>query len=289
MKISGFTIVRNAVKYDYPVLESICSLLPLVDEMLVSVGNSEDGTLDLIRSINSPKIRIMESVWDDTLREGGRVLAEETNKALAAISQDTDWCFYLQADEVLHEQWIAPVRLAMEKHLSDSRVQGLLFDYLHFYGSYQYTGDSRTWYRREVRVIRNLPGMESYRDAQGFRFKGNKLFVKLCGASINHYGWVKTPHFQQEKQKNFHRLWHSDEALNQFVSEADSFDYSHIDSLAVYEGSHPAVMENRVRKCDWDFSFNPKKKKFSFSGMLLYRIEKLSGIRLFEYRNYKLL
>jgi len=289
LKISGFTIVRNAVKYDYPVLESIRSLLPLVDEMLVSVGNSEDGTMDLIRSIDSPKIRIMESVWDDALREGGRVLAEETNKALAAISQDTDWCFYLQADEVLHEQWIEPVRLAMEKHLSDSRVQGLLFDYLHFYGSYKYTGDSRTWYRREVRVIRNLPGMESYRDAQGFRFKGNKLFVKYCGASIYHYGWVKNPHFQQEKQKNFHRLWHSDEHLSRFVSEADAFDYSHIDSLAAFKGSHPAVMENRVSKCDWDFSFDPEKKKFSFSGMILYRIEKLSGIRLFEYRNFKLL
>lgn len=106
MKVCGFTIVRNAIRYDYPVVESILSVLPAVDEMLVSVGDSEDETLQLIRDINSPKIRIMQSTWDDSLREGGRVLAEETNKALASIGPEFDWCFYIQADEVLHEQWI---------------------------------------------------------------------------------------------------------------------------------------------------------------------------------------
>lgn len=289
MRVCGFTIVRNALKYDYPVVESILSVLPCVDEMLVSVGNSEDETLQLIQSIPSGKIRIMHSVWDDNLREGGRVLAAETNKALAAIGSEFDWCFYIQADEVLHEKCIPVLKKAMQDNLNRKAVQGLLFDYLHFYGSYAYLGDSRTWYRREIRIIRNLPGMESYKDAQGFRYKGKKPQVVLSGAGIHHYGWVKNPRFQQAKQRDFHKLWHSDEWLEKHVSQADEYDYMLIESLQKFEGRHPAVMEKRISNCDWDFHFDVRKKRFSFRKYLLYLVEKWTGIRLFEYRNYKLL
>ena len=100
MIVSGFTFVRNAVLYDYPVVESITSMLPLCDEVVVCLGNSTDTTEALVRSIDSPKIKIINSVWDESLRKGGRVLAIETNKALQAIRPDADWALYLQADEV---------------------------------------------------------------------------------------------------------------------------------------------------------------------------------------------
>ena len=90
MKVSGFTIVRNAIKYDYPIIEAITSVLPLCDEFVVAVGNSEDATLELIRKIPSPKIRIIETIWDDNLRKGGRTFALETDKALQAVSEDAD-------------------------------------------------------------------------------------------------------------------------------------------------------------------------------------------------------
>jgi len=155
MKIAGFTFVRNAIKFDYPVVEAIMSILPLCDEVVVAVGKSDDDTLGLIQRIDSPKIKIVETLWDDTLRQGGKVLAVETNKALAAISPDADWCFYIQGDEVLHEQYIPVVRKAMEDNLGNKEVEGLLFHYTHFYGSYRYVGDSHRWYRREIRVFRN--------------------------------------------------------------------------------------------------------------------------------------
>src|ERR1044072_1101483 len=145
MKVTGFTFVRNAIKLDYPVVEAISSILPLCDEVIVLVGNSEDATPDLIRSINSPKIRIFDSVWDDSMREGGRVLAIETDKAMQHISPDTTWCFYIQADEIVHEDDYPAIRAAMEKYKDDQRVEGLLFNYIHFYGTYDYVGDSRTW------------------------------------------------------------------------------------------------------------------------------------------------
>ena len=48
MKVCGFSFIRNAVKYDYPIVESIRSILPICDKFVVAVGNSEDNTLQLI-------------------------------------------------------------------------------------------------------------------------------------------------------------------------------------------------------------------------------------------------
>src|SRR5438045_1755818 len=127
MKISGFTIVRNAIKYDYPIVEAITSILPICDEVIVAVGKSEDETLQLIRSINSPKIKIIATVWDESLRVGGKVLADETNKAFATVSADTDWAFYIQGDEVIHEKYLPVIKEAMQKYKDDKSVEGLLF------------------------------------------------------------------------------------------------------------------------------------------------------------------
>lgn len=289
VKISGFTIVRNAIKYDYPIVESIKSILPIVDEYIVAVGRSDDGTLDLIQSINSEKIKIIETVWDDNLREGGEVLSVETNKAFDAVSKDSDWCFYLQGDEVVHEKYHEEIMKKCVEFKDDKLVEGLLFGYKHFYGSYDYIGDSRTWYRNEIRIIRNDKSIRSYRDAQGFRKNGMKLFVKKINAEIFHYGWVKDPGSQQEKQKSFHKMWHDDNWMKEHVGEANDYDYSLIDSLVLFKDSHPAVMSERLQRMSWNFKWDAKKKKFKFKDWLLYRFEKLTGIRLFEYRNYKLL
>ncbi|PKP45195.1 MAG: glycosyl transferase [Bacteroidetes bacterium HGW-Bacteroidetes-11] len=287
MKVSGFTFIRNAIKYDYPVVEAITSVLPLCDEFVVAVGNSDDNTRGLIESIGSPKIRITDTVWDDTLREGGRVLAVETDKAFDALSADSDWAIYIQGDEVLHEQYLDTLREAMQQWKDHPEVEGLLLNYLHFYGSYDFTGDSRRWYRREVRVIRNDKSIRSYRDAQGFRKNNKPLKVKPVNATMHHYGWVKPPEFQQAKQEYFHKLWHNDEWVEKKVPKADAFDYSSIDSLAKFTGTHPAVIQPRINRQNWQFTFDPTKKKLPFKSRLLHGIEALTGWRIGEYRNYK--
>lgn len=288
MKVSGFTIVRNAIKYDYPVVEAITSILPLCDEMVVAVGKSDDATLELIKSIPSPKIKIIETVWDDTLREGGKVLADETNKAFAAISKDSDWAFYIQGDEVLHEQYLEEIKQAMLKWKDNKEVNGLLFNYKHFYGSYDFIGNSRKWYRKEIRIVRNDSSITSFRDAQGFRKNNKKLKVKPIDASIYHYGWVKPPELQQAKQESFHKMWHNDEWLQKHVPKVTEFDYSQIDSLEKFEGTHPLVMQERINKKNWQFSFDPTQRKASLKLKLLLFIEKRLGWRLGEYRNYKI-
>jgi glycosyltransferase involved in cell wall biosynthesis len=290
MKVSGFTFVRNAIKFDYPIVEAITSILPVCDEMIVAVGNSDDNTLGLIKSIDSDKIKIIETVWDDTLREGGKVLAVETNKALAAVSKDADWCFYIQGDEVVHEQYLPAIRQAMEENLDDQKVDGLLFKYLHFYGSYHYVADAQRWYRQEIRIIRNRSNITSYRDAQGFRtITDKKLIVKWIDAYIYHYGWVKPPEIQREKMKSSINFWGEGHNIPEIHKELEAFDYSQVDSLSHFEGTHPKVMQARIERVNWMFDFDIKVKKLSFKNRLRMAIEKLTGWRIGEYRNYRLL
>lgn len=288
MKISGFTIIKDAVINDYPIKEAILSILPVVDEMIVSVGKSNDGTEELIRSIPSGKIKIIQSVWDPALRQGGKILAVETDKAFHHISPGSDWAFYIQADEVVHEKYHDTIRKAAEFYLHDKKVDGLLFHYLHFYGTYDYVGDSRKWYHREVRMIRNDKTIQSYKDAQGFRRNGKRLPVKLIDAFVYHYGWVKDPYQMKQKIYNAGKLWHSDEEMNAFLKSSDFFDYNDFDSLSKFEGTHPVVMQERISRKNWEIDLDIHQKKFSFKNRLLYWIEKMTGKRLFAFRNYKI-
>ncbi len=287
MKVSGFTFIRNAIKFDYPVVESITSVLPLCDEFIVAAGNSSDATRDLISSIGSPKIRIVDSVWDDTLREGGRVLAAETDKALSAVDPSSDWAFYVQADEVVHEKYLESIRRGMELYLDDPVVEGLLFHYLHFYGSYEYVGISRQWYRREVRIIRPGKGIASFGDAQGFRIGGRKLKVAAIPAWIYHYGWVKPPGLQQAKQEHFHQLWHNDRWIEKNLGYNAGYDYTRRDFLERFRGTHPAVMLDRVSRQEWRFDYDPEKFRPGLILQLLHLLESKTGWRPGEYRNYE--
>jgi glycosyltransferase involved in cell wall biosynthesis len=289
MFISGFTIARNVVKADYPIREAIYSILPLCDEIIVAVGESEDDTLAYIKSFNEPKIKIIETIWDDNLREGGKVLAIETDKAKQAINPKADWCLYIQADECLDDRSIEGLKLQLEKYKDNKAVEGLLFDYTHFFGSYDYVGDSRNWYRHEIRVVKNWSNIKSYKDAQGFRIDGRKLNVKKANAIMFHYGWVKNPQLQLEKLKQARKLWHSDEFIQNEYQNMQAFDFSQVDSLKTYHGHHPEVMKARIAAQNWDFQFDTKRKNMSFKKRLLYAIEQWTGVRLGEYKNYQLI
>ncbi|CAM3904335.1 glycosyltransferase family 2 protein [Mucilaginibacter galii] len=290
MKVAGFTFIRNAVKNDYPVVEAITSILPICDEIVVALGNSDDGTGDLIRSINSPKIRIVDTVWDESIREGGAVFAAETDKAFAAISPDADWAFYIQGDEVVHEKYLPVIRQEMEANLNNAAVEGLLFKYLHFYGSYDYYAHSRRWYRREIRIVRNNKQIHSYRDAQGFRWYERKINVKLIHAYIYHYGWVKPPKGLESKLRNFNQFYHDDTWVAENLPQTFEFDFHNADRMLPFEGTHPAVMQKRVAAQNWKLQVDlvKLKKKMSLRRRILQKIEDLTGWRLSEYRNYKI-
>jgi len=286
MKVSACTFVKNAVKFGYPFLESVKSVLPLVDEFVICLGDSEDNTNELIASIQSEKIKIIHSVWDKNLRVGGKVLAMETDKALDAVSADSDWIFYIQADEVVHEKYYLTIIAAMQQYKDDKRVEGLLFKYYHFYGSYRYIGDGRAWFLKEIRIIRNNKNIRAYRDAQGFRWIDNrKLNVKLIDAYIYHYGWVRDPVKMSRKQHNFHKLYHP--SYNEGAMGDSAYDYSSVDSVTLFEGTHPEVMKDLVSKENWNFERDIKAKNFkNIKHKILYSLWRNFGWKPFQYRNY---
>ncbi len=289
MKVAGFTFIRNALKFDFPVAEAIASVLPLCDAFFVAVGDSEDSTLCFIRSIAPGKMQIIETTWDASLNRGGEVYADETNKAFDAIPAEYDWCFYIQGDEVIHERDVPAIRDAMENYLHRQEVEGLLFRYRHFYGTYDYVAVSRKWYRNEVRVIRNDKTIRSYRDAQGFRKGNKKLKVVPVGAEVYHYGWVRHPEYMQNKIDAVLKFYGgiSEEAAVRTARETE-FNYSRkYDALMKFSGTHPAVMKQRIDRLNWNVEVDLTRINLKLRYRLLHWLEKMTGIRLFEFRNYR--
>jgi glycosyltransferase involved in cell wall biosynthesis len=290
VKISGFSFVRNALLYDFPLEESLRSLLPLCDEVVIAVGKSDDETLEVVRDIGGPATRVVETVWDDSLREGGRIYAMQTDIALAECTGD--WCIYLQADEVLHEADHDLLLAEISRANADPSVDALIMRYLHFYGSYDYIGTGRQWYRREVRAVRKSGGVVSWGDAQGFRKKADGGFEKLrarqTDVRIFHYGWVKPPEIQQRKLRAAHRYWHSDEWIDRNLASGDHFDYDSAFALTRYTGSHPAVMRDRIERSRiWAKHFDPARlKPKPFGVRVTDWIEERTGWRIGEYRNF---
>lgn len=289
MKISGFTIIRNAIINDYPAVEAIRSVLPVVDEMVVSIGKSEDDTEGLIRSIDSEKIRIVHSEWDLSQLQGGKVMAIETDKAFRQISPESSWAFYIQCDEVIHEKYYDTIRSACKEQLYDAKVMGLVFNYVHFYGTYNYYGDSRRWYNKEIRIIRNDPNISSYRDAQGFRIDGQRLPCKLIDACVYHYGWVKSPELMDKKLRTLSTNWMGKAMKERLNNTEGIFNYDEFDSLERFTGDHPQVMKKRISEKNWELSIDITQKRFSPKKWFLYLLEKYTGIRPFTFKNYELI
>lgn len=244
MKISGFTIVRNTIKYNYPVLESINSILPLCDEFVINVGDSEDETLKLIqgliKAIKRPKFKILQSTWD--LSSGSTVLAQQTNLTLKECTGD--WAFYLQADEVIHEEDLSRLKRCMQKYLNDEDVDALRFRWLHFYGSYyRYRIDSG-WYQKQDRIIRNNGQIESCGDAYAFRRKDRRpLRCRPTGAFVYHYGWVHSEDVMTQRRVNAEQIGFT--SLNSH-ERGDDYSYGDLNRFPAYFGTHPKVMKERV-------------------------------------------
>lgn len=283
--ISGFTIVRNAVKFDFPVVASIRSILPVCDEVVVNVGRSEDETLDLVRSIGDPRIRILETEWDMTRRN--TVLGHESLRAMRACRHP--WGVYIQADEVLHERGAEQLLEAIRRHDGDPRVEGLLVRYLHFYGGFDTIATHRRWYRREVRAVRLDPALDirPYQGAQGFRVgpEHRKIRARLTEAEMFHYGWARPAQALREKRELGKTMYPWRDASERLPL------LEWIPGMQPFRGTHPAVAHEWIeaRRVDPDRLVAPRRFRWRFVRYYISGwIERLTGVRVFEFRNYKL-
>ena len=242
MKISGFSIVRNALKFRYPILESIQSILPICDEFVVNVGDSEDETLSLIQSLKDPKIRVLPTRWDMSM--GKEVLSYQTNLALKECRGD--WAFYLQSDEIIHQDDLRKLAACMKKYHHDESVDALRFGWLHFYGSYFRYRVDRGWFQKQDRIIRNDGSVESDGDAWGFKRKdGRPLRRKNTGCLLYHYGWVHDPLTMTQRRVNAERIGFT--KIDNDQERFQEYSYGDLNRFPVYFGSHPSVMAERMR------------------------------------------
>jgi len=293
MKISGFTFVRNAIKLYYPIVEAITSILPICDEFIVACGDSEDETTDLVRSVGDDRIQIVETVWDPKYFVHGAINAQQTDVALDRCTGD--WCFYVQADEVVHERYLPGLRDKMARYLNEPEVEGFLFDYRHFYGDYDHVQTARNWYRHEVRIVRNGIGVQSWKSAQSFRRNGEKLKVVRANAEIYHYGWVRPPKQMKQKQIALDSLHHDREWVDKrHADRTVEYEYGTLKNLAVFKDTHPRVMQPLIAQMNWRVVEKPgSKKKHKHNKLSLRALSffenKVLGRRLGEYRNYILL
>ena len=277
MRVSGFTILRNALKYNYPAIESVNSILPICDEFIVNVGDSEDDTLGLIRSIKSPKVRIVQNKWDMSM--GKEVLSFQTNLALKECKGD--WAFYLQSDEVIHEDDLPKLKGCMEKYAGDLEVDALRFSWLHFYGSYyRYRIDSG-WYQKQDRIIRNTGTIESVGDAYGFERKDKlPLTRRSTGCFLYHYGWVHSGEVMTQRRVNAENIGFTSLKADERKEE---YSYGDLNRFPAYFGTHPAVMKGRIgshalSRGDWEAIG----RKYWWSPLKLFKVRYKTGKRLKE-------
>ena len=289
MKVSGFTFLRNGQKLGYPFVASIRSILPIVDEFVVALGPCDDDTEKVLRAIGDPKIRIIPTQWNERIQNNysvkGFVYGQQ--KSIALFNCTGDWAFYLEADEVVHENDLPKIRAAMERHLSDERVEALVFDYLHFYGNANTYVWSPGWYRSEVRIIRNtIPAWSS--EALFFNVvtahkKSRYPRAAHTGATIYHYGWVRSEAQMNLKAAAVHKYWDEEPAAR--------VDYSNMDptTLKLFTGTHPKVVQSWLPKADGLFQTGPnhqltsREKKHRF----MSRLEQWLGIQ-FNKKHYRL-
>jgi glycosyltransferase involved in cell wall biosynthesis len=291
MKISGFTFIRNGNALGYPFVPSIRSLLPLCDEIIVNVPRSTDGTLESVKAIGDPKIRIIESPWNDD-EIGDPIFRRNTDLALEQCTGD--WCVYIQGDEVLHEDSIPAMRAAMERELNNPQVQGLLVDYTHFYGSFWTEVYSFGWYYKEIRVIRRDPKIRACGGAQGFRTTDHqKLRVKNSGGRWFHYGFALDPKQQWIKRKNFLKITRANNnVIAKELADCPENFYDDDQKVKPFTGTHPAVMRDIVAAANWTYkSRNPLvrfKKNYFWEDIALI-IKRCTGITLGVHKNYRLI
>jgi hypothetical protein len=285
--VSGFTIVRNAVKLDYPIVPAIRSILDICDEVVVNVGRSDDETRDLVAGIGDPRVRILDSVWD--FARGGGTLAFETNRVMAACAGT--WGVYIQADEVLHESGATLIRERMCQCDGEPRVEGLLVDYLHFYGDFDTVATDRHWYRREVRVVRLGGDVHSYQDAQGFRVGAGERRVRAraTGARMFHYGWARPQESVREKLVASQEIFtEAVDRLGRRVARGGELNWTPL--LRRFAGGHPRAAQSWIaaRRAAWAGStVGPRRLRPAHLRLYLSDwIERLTGRRPFEYRNY---
>jgi len=284
MKVSAFTFIKNGQLLGYPFIQSIKSILPIVDEFIINVGLGDDKTLDEVKKIYDPKIRIIQSHWNDNMKDRGFVYGQQ--KMIAQYNCTGDWAFYIEGDEIYHENDLDKIYISMKENLNNSEVEALVFDFYHFYGNGNSYLDSPGWYRTEARIIKN--SLRSYAPDGLFWLvldsnkNGRYPKAKHTGVNCFHYGWVRSEHQMNLKSEKVQKYW---------GGNAKKIDYSKMDQTIIseFKGTHPQIIQdwlpNDIELFKTDPSYKLTKKQKKHRVMIFF--EKLLGLELSK-KHFKL-
>ncbi|MEM1098718.1 MAG: hypothetical protein AAGH92_08010 [Planctomycetota bacterium] len=281
--VCGFSFGRNLTKLNYPVEAAVGSVLPVCQRFVFAVGASDDDTRERVAAIDTSamnggqggEIEIVDTQWPD-VQVDGEVLSIEANKAMQA-AEDTGctWGFYIQADEVIHEDDLWYVESAMEDWAEQSEVKALLFRYLHFVLDYETTDP---WmYHKACRVVRLDGSCKIFGDACGpglidpspavLKKNDGYLDKKHLGthvqwakdsglpgmpeARVFHYGWVKTREQLDDKFEMVDKLWWGTLSEEEKARRKNNKFGAFIDRYPIlkkFRGLHPALMRELIAK-----------------------------------------
>jgi len=298
MLISGFTFARNTEKLGYPTVESIRSILPICDEFIIAVGrgDADDSTRDKIAALNDKRITIIDTEWTDLDTLKSRIYSQQTNIAKSYCKGT--WCFYLQCDEVIHEQYLSAVRSACSYFKDTPAVDGFLFKYRHFWGDYDHYLVNHRWYPREIRIIRNNRDIISVGDAQSFRYSSRKKVPVIeLDAEVFHYGHVRDPKQVNIRRQVVRRIYRGPGAA--LPTDTPLFDYGSLEKLPVYRGTYPATMKERIAAITWKHLLTYSgistvkhahdRLKYRFLTFIEQHLFRASGREFWGYKPYRVL
>ena len=125
-----------------------------------------------------------------------------------------DWAFYIEGDEVYHEEDLEKIMEAQGDDFNAEGVEALVFDFKHFYGNANSVLNSPGWYRSEARIIKN--SVRSYAPDGLFwvvlesNKKGRYPKAKHTGVTCYHYGWVRSEEQMTLKSSKVQKYWGGD-------------------------------------------------------------------------------
>ena len=218
------------------------------------------------------------------MKDRGYVYGQQ--KMIAQFNCTGDWAFYIEGDEVYHEDDLEKIQSSMRMHLNDANVEALVFDFNHFYGNANSVLNSPGWYRSEARIIKN--SVRSYAPDGLFWLvldsnkKGRYPKAKHTGVNCYHYGWVRSEVEMNLKSSKVQKYWGSKHV---------KIDYAQMDQSIIkkFEGSHPKIILDWIPKdaglyqTDSSYKATQKQKKHQ----LMIKLEKLFGLEMSK-KHYKL-
>lgn len=247
MKISGLVMTKGESKFFLK--ESILSFSKLCDQIVVIDDNElreDNGVLDDLRKeLGDKLVIIMSSV---KVGKGWKFTGAQRNAALKYCTGDWVWSF--DADEVLHEDAVEPLREQLTK-LDAEGVDCVSVQGEHYYWHLNKVDNSVSEHLWLLRLFKNN-GVIKYEEGKEHGLpKGFTKYAVVKGVVLHHYGYVKNACFDLDRY--LRNLWaremHTEEYLDEWMRLRMTGEYP---VRHVKLSQHPKLVRDKFKMERWN-------------------------------------